>query len=208
MKNNYGKKEILKFFEIAKTYAARENELPIEEYKLALAVNTDYFDLKGIIESLFNRLNIELPLFSKGTFSGFAPNIQAVISSKKTKEVIGVIGKLHSKDKQSVGLKNDTYLAQLNIRYIVNNHKVVKTYILPHEFSVVKLDTTITLKSTDTFAHLEYNMYQASTLLRNIEYLNSYKEKISLRLYFARKDKNITEEEAKTELDKILQEIQ
>lgn len=56
---NKGKKEILKFFEIAKVYLPRKNDLPKEIYKLAIAVNTDFFDLKGIIEALYKELNID-----------------------------------------------------------------------------------------------------------------------------------------------------
>lgn len=56
--DNTGKKEVLRFFEIGKTYKPRKNDLPEETYKLALAVNTDYFDLKGVVEALFGELNI------------------------------------------------------------------------------------------------------------------------------------------------------
>jgi phenylalanyl-tRNA synthetase beta chain len=208
MKNNYGKREVLKFFEIAKIYSARKNELPQEDYKLAISVNTDYSDLKGIIESLFRRLHIEQPLFSKASFDGFAPNIQALISDKKTKEVIGVIGKIDYASRQRMELKGDVFVSQLYLPYLVNNYKVVKRYIQEIEYSIVKLDTTITLKPGNSFAQLEYDVYQSSDLLRNIEYINSYNGKITLRLYFAHTDKNITEEEAKSELDKILKKIQ
>ena len=207
MKNNYGKRELLKFFEIAKIYTPRENELPQENYKLALAVNTDYYDLKGIIESLFTKLHIPQPLFSKSSFTGFAPNIQAVISDKKTKAVIGVIGKIDYASKQRMELKDNVYVTQLDLSYLVNMYKVVSTYKAPLEYSIVKLDTTITTKPGDTYAQLEYDMYTSSKLVWNIEYLNSYKNNMTLRLYFAHTDKNITEAEAKAELEKILKKI-
>ncbi|GAB4219139.1 MAG: phenylalanine--tRNA ligase subunit beta [Candidatus Microgenomates bacterium] len=62
LKDNIGKKEVLRFFEIAKVYLPRKNDLPDEKYRLAIAVNTDYFDLKGIVEALFNELNINKSL--------------------------------------------------------------------------------------------------------------------------------------------------
>jgi len=68
IKDNEGKKDVFKFFEIAKVYLPRPNDLPIEEYRLAVAVNTDFFDLKGILEALFLELNIdafELPKIIK-----------------------------------------------------------------------------------------------------------------------------------------------
>jgi len=59
LKDNTGKSEVLRFFEIGKIYLPKKNNLPQETYKLGIAVNTDYFDLKGIVEALRRELNIE-----------------------------------------------------------------------------------------------------------------------------------------------------
>ncbi len=58
IQDNKGKKETIKFFEIGKVYLPVKNDLPEEIYKLGIATNTDYYDLKGIIESTFKELNI------------------------------------------------------------------------------------------------------------------------------------------------------
>ena len=58
IKDNQGKRKILWLFEIAKVYLARKNDLPEEIYKLGIIVNTDFFDLKGVIENLLEELNI------------------------------------------------------------------------------------------------------------------------------------------------------
>ncbi len=58
IKDNTGKKEVLRFFEVAKVYLPKEGDLPDEVYKIGIATNTDYFDLKGIIEALYRELNI------------------------------------------------------------------------------------------------------------------------------------------------------
>jgi len=59
IKDNSGKKEEIKLFEIAKAYMPRKNNLPEEPYKLGIATNTDYFDLKGIVEAILRELNIK-----------------------------------------------------------------------------------------------------------------------------------------------------
>lgn len=59
IKDNTGKREVLKLFEIGKVYLAKQTGLPDEVYKLSIATNTDYFDLKGIIEALYKELNIK-----------------------------------------------------------------------------------------------------------------------------------------------------
>lgn len=58
IKDNKGKKENMRFFEVAKVYLPKKNNLPDEVYKLGIVTNSDYFDLKGIIEALFKELNI------------------------------------------------------------------------------------------------------------------------------------------------------
>jgi len=55
-----GEKEILRFFEIGKIYIPRKNDLPNEVYKIGIVTNTDYFDLKGIIEAIYKELNIDV----------------------------------------------------------------------------------------------------------------------------------------------------
>lgn len=58
MKENTGKREIVKIFEIAKVYLPNKGELPNEVYKIGIAVNTSYLDLKGIVEAVYKELNI------------------------------------------------------------------------------------------------------------------------------------------------------
>lgn len=59
IKNNSGKREVLRFFEIGKIYLPKKNDLPDEIYKLGIVTNTNYFDLKGIVESVHKELNID-----------------------------------------------------------------------------------------------------------------------------------------------------
>ena len=60
IKDNLGKKDILRFFEMGKVYQEINNDLPNEIYKLGIATNTDYSDIKGIVQAVYNELNITL----------------------------------------------------------------------------------------------------------------------------------------------------
>ena len=60
IKDNLGKKDILRFFEMGKVYQEINNDLPNEIYKLGIATNTDYSDIKGIVKAVYNELNITL----------------------------------------------------------------------------------------------------------------------------------------------------
>ena len=45
-------------FEIAKVYLPKKGDLPNEVYKVGTATNTDFSDLKGIVEAIYKELNI------------------------------------------------------------------------------------------------------------------------------------------------------
>lgn len=203
-KQNFGKKDILKFFEIANCYIPKENNLPDEQYKLGISVNTDFYDLKGIIESFFQELHIRDIIFEKGDYALFAPNEQANIIDIKTKKPIGHFGKLRTTLQENMELKEPVYAAEIDFAFIAENYKVVEPYIPPLQNAVIKLDANIKVKPGQTFASMKETAYAESTLLVNVDFISKYEHNLTLRFYFSDKKSNITEEQAKTELDKIL----
>ena len=166
IKDNEGKREILKFFEIAKVYLPKDNDLPKEDYRLAIAVNTDFFDLKGILEALFLELNIEsftLPKIIK---------------------------------------KNNVFLTEINLLSLIEKIKLLPKFNPINPYAVIKLDKTFKLGKNINFKKIKEKAFQ-SPYLDKIEILSLFKNKLTLRFYYSAKDRNLTEEEAKEELNKI-----
>ena len=58
IEDNFGRRKKLNFFEMAKIYQPRKDDLPQETVRLAIAVNSNFFDLKGIVQALLTELNI------------------------------------------------------------------------------------------------------------------------------------------------------
>lgn len=206
-KQNYGKKDVLKLFEIANIYIPKKGELPEEQYKLGFSVNTDFYDLKGIIEALFHELHIRTVIFEKGEHPLFSRNQQAALLDIETNKIIGYIGKINRTYLENLELKESVYAAELDFAYLTEHFKVVEPYRTPLQNAIIKLDANIKLTKDQSFASLKETAYAESTLLVDVEYLNTYKGTITLRFYFSSKTKNITEEEAQRELTKILQKI-
>jgi phenylalanyl-tRNA synthetase beta chain len=206
-KQNYGKKDTLKFFEIAHIYIPKANDLPTEEYKLGISLNTNFYDLKGIIEALFHELHIRSVVFEKGNYELFAPNEQAQLVDIKTKKVIGYFGKLRTTLQENMELKGAVYAAELDFSFIAENYKVVEPYIAPLQNAVVKLDANIKVNKGQTFTSMKETAYGESTLLVDVDFVNKYENTMTLRFYFSSKETNITEAEAQTELTKILQKV-
>ena len=164
--DNTGKKEVLKLFEIGKTYQQQIGELPKEIYKIGIATNTDYFDLKGIIEAIYRELNInEL-------------NVPEIIE------------------------KDGVFMAEIDFQSLVDNCQLVMKYKPIHPYAVIKLDKTFGISPHTTYAIVRQKAFQ-SKLLRKIEVVTLYQNKLTLRFYYSSTERNITEEEAKAELYKV-----
>ncbi len=166
--DNIGKRQQLKIFEIAKVYYKNNsNNSPANEiYKLAIAVNTDYFDLKGIIEALFKELNLKKQ-----------PNFHII-----NKEIF--------------------YFVELDLQFLIDNYQTFSCYQPINPYAIIKLDKTFELSERLTYKDIETKA-KKSKLIKKIEVISLYKNKLSLRFYFSSSEKNITEEEAKKELEKL-----
>ncbi len=201
IKDNEGKREELRFFEIAKTYEPRESELPIEEYKLGIVTNTDYYDLKGIVDALLRELNIVDCTIVKATHPLLAEQSQGQII--KDKEWIGEFGQLKTKYQVKNEVKSNVFLAIFDFQALINNSQPFPVYKPINQYATIKLDLTIEIKKGMPYQEIENKAFQISDLLNDLEMLGIYKNKLSLRFYFSSNKKNLTEEEAKNELETI-----
>lgn len=166
IKDNTGKKETMRFFELGKVYLKREGDLPSEEYRLGLATNTGYRDLKGIIEALFKELNIENELDYK------------------------------------IEEKEGVFYTEIDLNDLISNAKPFPTYNPINQFAVIKLDKTFELSDNVTYKSIREKA-KKSKLYMMTEFVTMYKNKLTLRFYYSSSDRNITEEEAKNELQKV-----
>jgi len=166
IKDNTGKKEVMKLFEIGKVYLPKNGDLPDEVYKIGIATNTDYFDLKGIIEAIYKELNI------------LDPSVPEITE------------------------KDGVFLAEINLQKLINNSRSFPTYKPINPYAVIKLDKTFEITPHTTYEVVCIKAFQ-SKLLQKIEVVTLYKNKLSLRFYYSSLSRNITEDEAKSELNKI-----
>ncbi len=204
IKDNLGKKDILKIFEIAKIYIPREHDLPEEQYVLTIAVTTDFFDLKGILEGLFGELNIRNFYYETTESDLLSQNTSTAIMSEKKQ--FGLLGMLKKEYAANMGLSEDVYLAEIDFEFIQTNYSITKPFKNPITTAVIKLDATVDMKNK-VYGEVEAKAYATSKLLQNIEIIDQYKDNLTIRFYFADPAKNITEEDAKKELENIQKSI-
>jgi len=178
---NKGRKERSKLFEIAKVYIPVGNKnicsLPQEIYRLGIAVNTDYSDLKGIIEAIYKELNI---------------NFEENKNIFPLPEIIE---------------KSGNYMVEVDFQSLIDNCHLVPKYKPLHPYAIIKLDKTFELRADiktapTTYAGIKQKALK-SKLLQNIEVVTLYQNKLTIRFYYSSAERNITEEEAKKELSRV-----
>lgn len=172
IKENQGRREVLKIFEIAKVYIKDGHSLPQEIYRLGIAVNTDYTDLKGIIEAIQQELNIPVNLC------------------------------LPPEAGPGIIVSNGNYLFEINLQYLIDNCQLIPVYKPIHPYAIIKLDKTFKVSPQTTYEIIRQKSLK-SKLLQKIEVITLYQNKLTLRFYYSSPDRNIIEEEAKKELEKI-----
>lgn len=190
------------FFELAHVYNKKSNQLPDEVPTLIIATNTDFFDLKGIIESLYEKLNIDNILFTPQSHIHFlSKTIQAGIGD------IGWIGKLAPYYQVKHAIKKSVYLAELDFEKLIACVHPSVSYQPINPYAVIALDLTIEQKQ-NTYAQpiietIKKNQSLDKLINRKIEIVGIYQNRLTLRFYFSSRERNITLDEAKKELANI-----
>ncbi|MCA9372258.1 phenylalanine--tRNA ligase subunit beta [Candidatus Woesebacteria bacterium] len=204
MKNNEGFCDELKMFEIAKVYEKNGKDLPDEMFRLSIGTNTDFFDLKGIVELMCKDLHINEVSFEKGDHAFFTQQMQARVTDTQG-EYIGMVGMLHPRYTQALEFKKPVYIAELDFEYLKTHASSVTTYIPPSQYATIKLDVNI--PHDKPYAEVVATAKKTSELLVDMELLGLYDNKLNVRMYFNGKTRNITEQEAKKDLETILNRI-
>lgn len=171
IKDNTGKRDVLRLFEIGKVYLPKKNDLPEEVYKVCIVTNTDYSDLKGIVEAVYRELNI-------------------------------VVGAIRESPFPKITEKDDICMTEIDFQSLIDYSKLAPSYKPIHPYAVIKLDKTFEIQPHTTYTVVRQKAFK-SKLLQKIEVVTIYKNKLTLRFYYTSPEKNITEEEAKRELEKI-----
>ena len=199
--NNQGKRDEFRFFEIAKVYIPQEKELPDEKYKIALATNTDFFDIKGIIESIFREYHVENVEWKRSSHPFFLPQVQAEIIVKG--KSIGVVGQIKGTIQQNLELVSPAFAAELDLEMIAEIGKTISPYQAPNPYATIYINRTLKRSSEVSFAQIEATAQKKSPYFVGIRIHSMSDQAIVLTFAFSHPDKNMKEPEAKAEMDTI-----
>lgn len=200
--DNQGRYEHLRFFELARVYKKRDGELPREDERLTLVTYDDFATLKGTLENILGVLNIEGVSFENYDKAAES-SIQVQLVHPDAEGNLGHVGLLRESYMMSHGIKKPVCAAELRFAELVKFINPHPKYVKPNPHAHIKLDVTYTSDKNHVFAEIRDAAFKTSDLLQSIDVIDQYEDQVTLRLTFAAEDRNITEAEAKEELEKI-----
>lgn len=214
---NYRNKSA-KLFEIGRVYIpTAAGQLPDENRTLMLGMygDVDFYDLKGAVEEIFEKLHIKNAEFERVTDNPvYHPGRTAQITVNG--KYAGIIGEVHPAVARNFELGTKTYIGELDFMAIFNaaDHDVKYTALT--RFPAVTRDFSILIDKTTPVAAIEKVMKKAGgKLLYKLELSDVYtgkqipedKKSVMYKAEFKAPDRSLTGEEADNLHAKIVKNL-
>jgi len=210
----------VRLYELAKIYLPTEGkQLPAEPKILVFGsygVNSDFFTLKGEIESLLKGLNIKKATYTAdSTNPSYHPGRCAKITIDGVE--IGYIGQIHPIVTANYDIDEDVYCAELNMDALYAAQLPEATYVPLPKYPSVTRDLAIVCDETVTVADVE-SVIEASAgkLLRDVRLFDIYrgtgipegKKSLAFSLEMRADDRTLTDTDSESLIRAVLAKLQ
>ncbi len=215
----------IKLFELGRVYLPHNNDLPDEREMLCGLLNGprqgkswhgdnkqfDFFDAKGIIESLLNQFGIETS-FQPGSDESLHPANQAeiLVSGKK----LGVLGELHPRTAGNFELSGATYLFELDMAELLPFATARRVFQPIPRFPAVVRDMALVV-DTGIIHQRVIDIIKGYPLVAGVELFDVYsgeqvpegKKSLAYRIIFQSPAQTLTDDEVGTVMKQILEKL-
>lgn len=213
-------------FELANEYIPVEGEvLPNEPHRLGMGMygdnDVDFYDIKGIVEGLMDRLgaiDVEFERPEENTIfdevSAFHPGRVAVV--KVSGEEVGIFGELHPDVLENYSIGKRAYVGKINITELMEKCKPQKTYKPLPKFPATTRDLSLICDDSIPVAKIEKAIKTAvGNILEKITLFDVYKgqqieegkKSVSYSISMRSHDGTLTDEQADKAMDKALKSL-
>jgi len=211
--------EDAKLFEIGRTYIpTTEDKLPEEYNKITIGMygsETDFFNLKGVVEELANCVNVkgieftaekENPTFHPGRCA------KVLIGDKPC----GIMGEIHPLVAQKFGFECKVYVAEIDFADFAAAIDNEKQYVPSPKFPAVTRDLAILIDNTVPVAEIEKVIKDScGKILENVQLFDVYrgkqipddKKSVAYALTLRSAEGTLAEEEINGAMNKIIKNI-
>ncbi len=216
---NYNKRlKNVRLYELGNVYIPEElplKTLPDERQKLTLGAYGDYdfFDLKGVLEEIFERFGLagKASYENTGKLPYMHPGRQAVIKIGDSE--IGEIGEVHPSVIKAYGLGAGTVAAVLDMKVLGEQADFNRKYTGLARYPAVSRDLSMIVKKEVTHAEIEKVILQrGGKILEEVSLFDVYEgapilpgyKSMAYSLRFRSKEKTLEEAEVASAMKKIL----
>ena len=209
-----------KLFEIGKIFIpTTDGELPNEPVKITMGMygdNVDFYDIKGVCETMFAQLNVKNVKYEAVTDNPtFHPGRCAKISAGN--KVIGIIGEIHPAVSRKYGIETPVYIAELDFENVFLNIKTdIKFKELP-KYPAVTRDIAMLVDKTVPVADIENVIKKASgKMLESLQLFDVYegkqipegKKSVAYSAIYRSADRSLTGDEVQKVFDKVVKNLE
>jgi len=212
----------IKLFEIGEVFLPQGKELPQEKDMLCAVLSgprqelswhgdnepLDFFDAKGVVESLFNQLGLVVTFEvsdDESLFPGRAVDI--IISGDK----VGIIGELHPKVTQAFELSGTVYLIEMDMEKLLDKTTRLKEYRAIPRFPGLSRDISLVIDKQVTYQQVE-GIIQSFSLARKVSLFDLYigkqlpegKKSFAVRIVYQSPERTLTDEEINKTQEQML----
>lgn len=209
-----------KLFEIGKVFIpTEEGKLPDEPFKITMGMygdNADFFDLKGMCESLFNNLHVKGVKYEAVTDNPtFHPGRCAKISAGG--KTLGIIGEIHPAVIRKYGIETPVYIAELDFENVFLNIKSELKFKELPKYPAVTRDIAMLVDKAVPVADIEAVIEKASgKMLESLALFDVYegaqipegKKSVAYSAVYRASDRSLTGEEVQKVFDKVVKNLE
>ena len=226
------KNEDLKIFEIGSVFTPKAlplTELPIEKLMLCGALTgkrtdiawnqgkdtVDFYDAKGVIEALFERLGIQKYTVQAGEHYAMHPGKTALFM--KGKEIIAYVGEVHPQVQAQMNITKKTYLFEMDIEKLMKYSALTCRYQSLPKYPAMSRDLALVVADDITASEVEKVIVKnAGNLLNNIclfdvytgEQVGKGQKSLAFSLQFQSAEKTLTDAEIDPYFESIIKALE
>jgi phenylalanyl-tRNA synthetase beta chain len=213
---NQDREENLKIFEMANIYLPKDNDLPNEQLNLAIMqTGNDFIKIKEVIETIAKDLNIP-PKFIQ---SNIILDYEVIKSSKFFQEKyaanifhqgtkLGSIGLIKQELLSKFAIKKPVLAAYLNVDETTKLANKNKKFIPIPKYPPVIEDMTFFNNENVSSVKISQTAIQAGRPITTNISFSSYENKITLRITYQDKNRNLSAEDIKPFRRNIVEKLQ
>ena len=230
---NYSRKnEDIKLFEIAPVFYPKAlpiTEQPIEMLKLAGLImgrrdpkgwnqgngEVDFYDMKGIVEELFNQLSIEKYTVEVGEHFAMHPGKTAVF--KKGKDILATVGELHPAITNAFDIPKKIYVFEADVATLLKYTAKAFHYEQLPKYPAISRDLAVLVDRSIAAGEVEKTItknggkfFDRVTLfdVYTGERIDADKKSLAFNIKFQSNDRTLTDAEADEAFAKILSTVE